>query len=323
MGVIQAASAAYCFRSLYIFLGFCLLDLLSFVSVFNAIPPMHTWRLHAELPMQDSLVSQSTGRIITFFKNILLSLLLLVMAAMTFEMFLLSVDTHVQRTPEFLAPVIACFTQNGVSVEEDLIGMRYEMLGQLPQAGHAAFIMRAILCANERAARVVLPGPVVASDGMQQLAKVMRREDPVVHIDMERKLSRTYLSEVPQSCLADGTVTDSLATEIVRLQKKAVRYPFVYVDLRKYLPFWCADKFGERDEPSDDESSAQVRALQDLAKHLGKQPKAKRRLSFVHWMVAFDRCALTADACDQSYYHLANFQKFFLILKVWEGPPNV
>jgi hypothetical protein len=42
-----------------------------------------------------------------------------------------------------------------------------------------------------------------------------------------------------------------------------------------------------------------VRALQDLAKHLGKQPKAKRRLSFVHWLVAFDRYALTADACDQ------------------------
>jgi hypothetical protein len=31
--------------------------------------PMHTWRLHVELPMQDSLVSQSTRRIITFFKR--------------------------------------------------------------------------------------------------------------------------------------------------------------------------------------------------------------------------------------------------------------
>ena len=73
----------------------------------------------------------------------------------------------------------------GVAAEEDLIKMRYEMLGQLPLGNHAAFIMRAILCANERAAAAALPLPLAASDGMHQLAKVMRHEDPVVHINME------------------------------------------------------------------------------------------------------------------------------------------
>ena len=71
------------------------------------------------------------------------------MAAVIFETFLASVDTHVERDAEFLAPAIVCFTQNGVACEEDLIGMRYEMLGHVPQGTHAAFIMRAIGCANE------------------------------------------------------------------------------------------------------------------------------------------------------------------------------
>ena len=149
-----------------------------------------------------------------------------------FATFLATVDTHVQRTPEFLVSVMECFTHNGVVAEQDLIGMRYDMLRQVPPGVHAAFLLRAVSCANERAAAAALPTPLAASDGMHQLAKVMRQEDLIVHINKEQKLSRTTLAEIPDMCFADGAVTDALATEIVRLRKQRIKYPFVFVDFR-------------------------------------------------------------------------------------------
>ena len=124
--------------------------------------------------------------------------------AREFFTFLAPVDTHVQRDIDFLAPVLACFAANGVVSEKDLISMRYEMLSQLPGGVQSAFVSRAIACAKEHAAAAALPAPLVASEGMHQLAKVMRQDDPLVHIDMEKALRRTTLSEVPQMCLADS-----------------------------------------------------------------------------------------------------------------------
>ena len=45
---------------------------------------------------------------------------------------------------------------------------------------------------------------------------------------------------------------DKLATEVRRLREKGVRVPFVYVDLKQFIPSWM------RDEPARDVRDDQI-----------------------------------------------------------------
>ena len=85
-------------------------------------------------------------------------------------------------------------------------------------------------------------------------------------------------------------MADWLASEVRKLEKRAVAEPFVFTDMKHWLPAWMTpgDACGADDEP---EASKEVR---DLARALGAAPAndPKKGMFITSWAIAWQRrCA--------------------------------
>ena len=90
------------------------------------------------------------------------------------------------------------------------------------------------------------------ADLKQALGK--KEEKIQVHIDVAESLKAVSLEYLPLEVLPSGLLVDKLASEVARLKNKNITKPFVMVDLRDYLPFWC-EELGSRSEDASLEAS--------------------------------------------------------------------
>ena len=201
-------------------------------------------------------------------------------------------DQHVT----FIPAVILALKANEVFAPGDLVGLSASTLTAIPSGGKAAFINRAIVKANAEATLATLPCQGESSEAMQAFTKALRKEDPTVHVDIGLKLREVCLKDVPHSCLPQGAVVDSLATEVSKLRKKGVPNPFVFVEIRKFVPYWCAELLDLNDSDDEGQTSKEIK---DLARALGAQSKAPRPLNLLQWQAGFDRYAIAAVATGQ------------------------
>ena len=184
-----------------------------------------------------------------------------------------------------------------VEVVQDLIGLEVEDLRSVGSGGKIAFVTQAIVKANGSVNRVSSSSGAAVTDSINALAKVLKKEDVNVHIDLPPAIAKCSLRDLPQYCYPKSVAVDYLATEASKLRKKGIESPFVYVDPRQFLPQRAEEQKG--DDSSDDES-AHAKVLHDIAKALGASDKPKRRTMPFHlWSVTFDKYALAADVPQQ------------------------
>ena len=98
---------------------------------------------------------------------------------------------------------------------------------------------------------------------------------------------------LPQKCWPSSTQVDALAGAVEKVKKDTgVAYPFVYQDLKKWVPSWVA--LGGTvctDEPDDAPKNAPARGGGD-----------QKKLDLLTWSIAYDRYALGASICEQVSY---------------------
>ena len=129
------------------------------------------------------------------------------------------------------------------------------------------------------------------------LIKAMRKEDPIAHVDLHRKLAERGLQALPTRAWPSGAATDELLASSDKLKKKHVLRPFIHVKLERFLPHWADSDMHEEKDDSDDQDSGMLRKIADA---MSSQPKkTKKQLSFVQWLAAFDRYAIASDATGQ------------------------
>ena len=93
---------------------------------------------------------------------------------------------------------------------------------------------------------------------------------------------------------------------VEKQRDKGVAKPFPYVDLRVYLPTWCADGRANDQEDTYEEGDGPNEASKNLAKALGvPTTKAKPRLTLLQWEAAYDRWAVAAAAAGLLSYAAA------------------
>jgi hypothetical protein len=86
-----------------------------------------------------------------------------------------------------------------------------------------------------------------------------------------------------------------------------VKQPFVYTEVKRFLPAWATEEGANEGSESEDEPSALEQKL-NAALGVGKK-KPKGTMSLVQWVAAFDSYALAAAATDQWTYAAAYAHK--------------
>ena len=118
-----------------------------------------------------------------------------------------------------------------------------------------------------------LPPQGESSNSMQVLAKALRRDNPVVHVNVEGKLKEHALDLLPRACWPKASLTDHIATEMSKAASKGIANAFVYVDIAKFLPFWAETSSSRLD--SSDEEEEPCKYVRELAKAMGAKDKPK------------------------------------------------
>ena len=76
-------------------------------------------------------------------------------------------------------------------------------------------------------------------------AALKEPNEPNEHVDIGAKLAGLNLAGLPPRAWPRTAKTDALATEIAKLKKRGYTDPYVYVDLRSWLPQGAALKGGD------------------------------------------------------------------------------
>ena len=120
-----------------------------------------------------------------------------------------------------------------------------------------------------------------------------------VHVDVKVKM-QGLVPELPQAVWPQSSAVDKLATEAARLVKGGIMVPFVFVDIKAFLPSWAELGSVSVDQQSDDEGEFN-KGCQALAGVLvgNVDNRKSKRLDILKWQAAFDKYMLGAAAADQ------------------------
>ena len=106
---------------------------------------------------------------------------------------------------------------------------------------------------------------------------------PRIHVNIGQVLGRVDMKSLPQKCWPCSSQVDALAAAVEKSKKDTgMPYPFVYQELKKWVPSWVAPTQEGQDEAP---KNAPV-----------------KELDLVTWSIAFDRYALAASICEQTSY---------------------
>ena len=155
-----------------------------------------------------------------------------------------------------------------------------------PSAGKRSFLARVMAAAKaltaeeQRAADPASAGSAAGSGSVPE---------PMCHVDIQAKLQGGALKDLGQTFWPRSAAVDALESEAKRLQRRGIRRPFVFADLKKFLPSWAESK-SEKEEA--EEGPPMSRDLRDLSRALGVvNPFKAKSLTFTQWNAAFDRRA--------------------------------
>ncbi len=123
-----------------------------------------------------------------------------------------------------------------------------------------------------------------------------RKEEPKVHVDLAAEVDKLKLQGLPQPFWPKSSAVDAVATEVARLMKRGIAEPYVYVDIKTFVPAWADLQQTDAVDLSEDECD-QSKGFQALAAVLqrgmgGTPAKHRKRLDIVRWQAAFDKLAL-------------------------------
>ena len=133
--------------------------------------------------------------------------------------------------------------------------------------GLEGFLNRAIdaatKLANPPAAAQAQPA---GSDIQQVIAALpgMKKEEPKIHVDLGSKMNTLSMAGLISSAWPSSEAVDHVAIEVARLLKKGIAQPFIYVNLKPWLPHWAELQGQVRDDlPQESEQSQgfQARSL--------------------------------------------------------------
>ena len=105
-----------------------------------------------------------------------------------------------------------------------------------------SFLEKAIQDANDLAALerpMTVCGRVPGGDMQQvllQLPSAPKKEEPKVHLEIGAKIQNVSLAGLAQPMWPASEAVDFIANEVVKLTKKGIKEPFVFVDLKSFLP---------------------------------------------------------------------------------------
>ncbi len=207
---------------------------------------------------------------------------------------------------------VALLTTCEIISPEDLVESKIRVIESAASAagvnvspGLHAYIARAIVKADDlEAARVeACKPPVRGGDIDQSIDNIGAKKEEKVHVDLGTQINRISLADLHPSVWPKPSPVDQIATEAARLIKRGVDEPYVYVDLKSFLPGWADWRSADEGDASDDENmqSKGFKALASVLERgmLGTQAKPTKRLDIVRWNAAYDKFAV-ASACVKS-----------------------
>ena len=208
------------------------------------------------------------------------------------------------RKPARVPDVMRVPERNDVVDQDALIRLKKESLLDLDRlsSGSEGLVLRATEEMNTVAAAESLPRAAMGSDTIAPLAKAIRKDDPNQHVDLGYVLKSVGLQDLPRSCWPAGHLVDSLATEVAKLRKKKIADPSIFVDLRKYLPFWCSEQSGGgvHDEGQEDAPAFEQLALR-LLQQSAPAPKSTGLLFMLLWNTVRCHAVAAAGASQWAY----------------------
>ena len=246
-----------------------------------------------------------------------------------FEQFLMTVPGS--EPAGRVRKALAFFESKEVFSQEDLDGIElgplvHEESKTAISAGLASFVRKAVEKATTRTTLSVHDGFSSHSVGVrspvtpmghlpnmpgEDVLKAMlelglQREDKKkvekLHVDLGTKVPAIDLRCLKQPSWPKSAATDDLATEVARLKKRGIDEPYVFRDLKEFLPFWAEFKDADKTQDeaiAEDEMSSDYKALASvLEKKFGGPAKPKKWLDIVRWSVAFDKFALAGAVVE-------------------------
>ena len=133
--------------------------------------------------------------------------------------------------------------------------------------GLEGFLNRAIDAATKLAnPPAAVHAQPAGSDIQQVIAALpgMKKEEPKIHVDLGSQMNTLSMEGLISSAWPSSEAVDHVATEVARLLKKGIAQPFIYVNLKPWLPHWAELQGQVRDDlPQESEQSQgfQARSL--------------------------------------------------------------
>ena len=115
---------------------------------------------------------------------------------------------------------------------------------------------------------------------LSDLKEALGKKDKVnVHIEVAPALKDMHLGELQFDSHPLGFIVDKLASQVARLKNQRVVKPFVCVDLKDFLPYWCEEAKTSGSRGSLEEEMREANEADDDK----PKPKAdsKRRLNLL------------------------------------------
>ena len=212
--------------------------------------------------------------------------------------FLSQVDTYTERKHNDPVVVETCETlsRNGLRLPGDLVNIVPREITHVKDAMQRGFIARAISKSEADFMRSAVPARADRSEGLNTLMNAMRKDSQHVHIDLDAELKRMGFGDWHHALRPDGEKVDALATQAQKLRNKGIQDPFIFSELKNFLPCWSGAQ-PESDASSDEEPSHKY----DKAR--AKRSSKTQNLSLLQWVSAFDRYAIAAAATNQWPLH--------------------
>ena len=246
------------------------------------------------------------------------------------------VDNHAEHDEEFLAAAAQYLVNHNFRHWEMLAGAVSEDLPRpLPAAPVAAFLNRAIKVANSRTVPIpagqpsqqggLLSSPATpltmalgdgasANNPLEMLTAALQAHGPKAEekctVNIGDELRSANMRWLPAGMWPKQDLVDDLANENAKSRSKSGKEVFTYVDLAKRALAPWVTSIGGDDEAEEkaiqeaaEKSCATISSLAQALKTAAKP--ARKNLTLVQWLGAYQRWAVAAAATGQLHYSSA------------------
>jgi len=226
----------------------------------------------------------------------------------SFKAFLASVDTKPPQEEAVVNELCDILWGQHVKCGEHLVGAELKFFKGVPEDGRGLFLLRAIRKANKDFAESrprspsssASAGSASTSAAVEAFVQAVQASAPKADkkkkvVNVSALMEKVTLSGLNNVCMPSGKLVDEMASEVQSLSDAGVVKPFLFSDLRRFLPFW-----GTPGEDSDFVSGEQAAAAaKATSSAMDTVQKESRPLTMAQWQLAFDFYQIAAVATGQ------------------------